>query len=233
MNEKIFERDLYEPIANLFVNFGYGVRSEVNNCDIVFFRNDEVIVVELKKSFNLKVIYQALDRQQSADRVYIGILKPKKQYKEILNMKKLLKKLGIGLILVTITSKMKYAQIILEATDKKRKNNNLKKVRLLNELDGRTDEYNVGGSNQRKIVTAYREQALEILCALDEHEELSLKDFREMGFGKKTGNILRDNFYNWFERKKRGVYSLSSVGLKELKTGEFEKVILALRKKNN
>jgi hypothetical protein len=61
-------------------------------------------------------------------------------------------------------------------------------------------------------MTAYRENAIHIACALKEHGPLSPKQLRAHGTGPKTLGILYDNVYGWFERIDRGVYELNSAG---------------------
>ena len=63
-----------------FVNIlksGYQVQGEVDGCDITAIMGDELVVVELKTSFNLKLLSQAVKRQRVADSVYVAIPKPK------------------------------------------------------------------------------------------------------------------------------------------------------------
>ena len=51
------EKDLYEPVKNMLEENGYEVKGEIKNCDIAAVKNGELIVVELKKAFNLFISF--------------------------------------------------------------------------------------------------------------------------------------------------------------------------------
>jgi len=63
---KIFkEEDLYDPLRKWLVNNGYEVQAEVQSCDVVAIKDDEMTIIELKKSFNLQLVYQCMERQKN------------------------------------------------------------------------------------------------------------------------------------------------------------------------
>ncbi|MDE6182598.1 MAG: hypothetical protein K2F59_05295, partial [Eubacteriales bacterium] len=118
--EKTKETDLFEPIKKHFIKKGYKVQGEVKNCDIICLKNEEILAIELKKSFNLKVLYQAMERKAFSNYVYIGIERPKNfRKKEVKNMLKVLEKMEIGLITVAMDSPTKNVDIVLEPLYKK------------------------------------------------------------------------------------------------------------------
>lgn len=96
------ESDMYLPIKDFLVEDGYVVRGEVNNADIVAVKGGDMIIVEMKKSFNLKLVYQLVERQRMTDKVYAAVLVNYKtrRGKAFQNMIKLLKRLSLGLIIV-------------------------------------------------------------------------------------------------------------------------------------
>lgn len=47
--DKIKESDLYQPIKEYLDSLGYDTKGEVKDCDITAIKDDELIVVELKK----------------------------------------------------------------------------------------------------------------------------------------------------------------------------------------
>ena len=49
------EFELYEPVKDFFENLGYSVMGEVKNCDIVAKKDDDIIICEIKKSFNISL----------------------------------------------------------------------------------------------------------------------------------------------------------------------------------
>jgi hypothetical protein len=87
----------------------------------------------------------------------------------------------------------------------------------MKEIEGRSADYNIGGSNRTKIMTAYKENCIQIACYLELFGPLSPKALREKGTGSKTSSILTKNYYGWFERVKRGVYVINEKGKKEVK----------------
>ena len=97
----MLEKQLFQPIKELFESDGFMVDGEVRKIDMLCMKDDVSVAVELKKELNLKVIIQAALRQKTIDIVYVGIFSPKslhnKRFKEKLY---LLKRLGIGLIIV-------------------------------------------------------------------------------------------------------------------------------------
>lgn len=85
-------------------------------------------------------------------------------------------------------------------------------ARLLKEFEARSGDYNTGGSTRSKLVTAYRERALQCALALHCHGPSSPKSVRNWtGLGN-SGAMLRDNYYGWFARVDKGVYRLTSAG---------------------
>jgi len=68
--QKFKEEDLYDPLRKWLVNNGYDVQAEVQACDVVAIKDDEITVIELKKAFNLKLVYQCMERQKIGKYVY-------------------------------------------------------------------------------------------------------------------------------------------------------------------
>jgi len=70
------ETDLYGPINDYLTAQGYTVRSEVLGCDIAATKGEDLVVIELKRSFCISLLLQATQRQRVADSVYVAIPKP-------------------------------------------------------------------------------------------------------------------------------------------------------------
>lgn len=222
-DKKIHEQDMYIPIRNHFSSLGYTVNSEVMNCDVTAFKDNEIIVVEMKKSINMKLIMQAVNRQKYADEVYVALYHPGRSIFSARwkNICYLLKRLELGLILVSVRNSGASVRVEFHPAQvdmKKVKSGNLKRRRkLVDEITTRHGDFNIGGSTNTKLVTSYREKAIHIACCLIKEGELTPKKLREMGTDRlKTSDILQDNHYGWFERVKRGVYRISETGQKEL-----------------
>lgn len=220
--KKIYEIDLYKPIQSFFTKEGYEVYGEVKDCDMTAVKDDDLIIIELKLTLNVDLLIQATNRQRLTDHVYIAIPKPKynlrsKRWKDLCH---LVQRLELGLIIVNLTGSVKKTEIIFHPTpfDRKKtiRQNKKKRVTLLKEINGRSKDYNVGGSNRTKIMTAYKENCIQIAAYLQKFGPLSPKALIEMGTGPKTSSILTKNFYKWFERISRGTYVISEKGKQEI-----------------
>jgi hypothetical protein len=85
-------------------------------------------------------------------------------------------------------------------------------ARMLKEFAARSGDYNIGGSTRQKLVTAYRERALLCALALYCHGPSSPKQVREWIHDANAAPLLRNNYYGWFARVRKGVYSLTPAG---------------------
>jgi len=221
------EEDLYAPICEYLAENGYDVRGEVKDCDIAAYRDEKLTVVELKKAINLKLIYQAVDRQEFAKSVYIAIGRSNKGMRDTnyKSMIKLLKRLDLGLITVAMDSPIKTVEVILEPENERKTKSYKRKKALEGEFEGRSGDYNTGGVNKKKIITAYREKSIEILCLLAKSEVITNSELKESGYNNKTLNILQKNYYGWFERVGRGKYGVSASGIEALEEEKYKKLI--------
>lgn len=213
--EKWLETDLYPPVRDFLIEAGYVVRSEVNRCDVVGVRGAEVVVVELKRHLSLALLAQAVDRQQVADAVYVAVPRPKRGgRRQWVETYRVLRKLELGLMFVRV--KPATVEVVFHPTPYVRRTSNLARQTLLKEFVARTDDYNRGGSTRRPLMTAYRENAIHIACCLQRFGPMSPRDLRKLGTSPKTLSILYDNYYRWFERVSRGVYTLTAKGQTEM-----------------
>ncbi|MES2462475.1 MAG: DUF2161 family putative PD-(D/E)XK-type phosphodiesterase [Armatimonadota bacterium] len=220
------ECDLAAPVQDYLEANGYTVRSEVRGCDITAVKGDELIVIELKKGFSTDLLIQATDRQKITDSVYValpaeGDLARRDRYaKRWRGIEHLLKRLEIGLIVVTFPDDVDappVVDVVLHPTGQTRPRRNPKTRRaLLREIAGRSANYNVGGSTGRKLVTAYREQAIFIACCLERFGPLTPAKLRTLGASPKAQPILHRNVYDWFDKVDRGVYALRPRGRDEI-----------------
>ncbi|MEH7502795.1 DUF2161 family putative PD-(D/E)XK-type phosphodiesterase [Neobacillus drentensis] len=217
--KKLQEIDLYKPIQTYFVREGYEVYGEVKDCDIVAVKDEELVVIELKLTLNVELLIQAAKRQRITDKVYVAIPKSKHRLnsKRWTNKCHLIRRLELGLIVVSSPGKRGWAEIIFEPTPFNRRKNKLKRASIMKEINGRSADYNVGGSNRTKIMTAYKENCIQIASYLKDLGQLSPKALIQMGTGKNTSSILTKNYYGWFERIKRGTYVISEKGKEEIK----------------
>ena len=202
---------MYEPIRLLLNELGFIVRGEVKNCDIAAIQEDELWVVEMKLSANLTLLYQAMERKSVTDYVFIAIPRPKNsRSKNFASLKKIVSKLELGLILVSIDSPVPLAEIAIHpaggGTTSRHKAESIRK-----EILGRSSDTS-GGTSKTKISTAYREKCIRIACFLEAKGDLSSRELMRLGCEKDTAAILRNNHYGWFAKTADKKYFLADAG---------------------
>ena len=213
------ETDLAAPLCDWLIGQGYTVRSEVRDCDIAALRGDELLIIEIKKALNLALVVQAVQRQRMTDIVYVAIPRPPnkwKWWKESRGVFHLLRRLELGLILVSPFNGGPPVDVIFPPRPLARRKRAPSRRAVLAEITGRVADFNTAGSTRTKLVTAYRENAVHIACCLLQKGAMTPAALRAMGTGPKTQSILYTNVYGWFERKGKGMYALSARGRKEL-----------------
>ena len=227
------EKDLYEPVKNMLEENGYEVKGEIKNCDIAAVKNGELIVVELKKAFNLKLVYQLLERQSFSKYVYAAIARPNESRRSssYRSMLKLLKKIDCGLITIAMDSPIKTVDILLEPCGTKKISNCEKKKTIEGEFKSRSGSLNTGGVTKKEIITAYREKSIEILCFAEKNEIVTNALLKENGYSQKEYSILYRNYYGWFKKTGRGTYELSEDGKRALEKEEYMPLVKYYREK--
>jgi hypothetical protein len=213
------ETDLARPLCDWLAAQGYTVRSEVRDCDIAALREDELVIIEIKKALNLALVVQAVQRQRITNTVYVAVLRPPSKWKwwrENRGVFHLLRRLELGLILVSPSNGGPPIDVVFHPRPLARRRRAPSRRAVLAEISGRNADYNTAGSTRKKLVTAYRENAVHIACCLLARPRMTPAAARALGTGPKTQSILRSNVYGWFERVGRGMYSLSEQGRREL-----------------
>jgi hypothetical protein len=217
------ETELDEPIRLWLEKQGYSVSCEVKNCDIVARKGDELLIIELKTRFSLDLVYQAVNRKNLSDSVYVAVpvLPGKKSLPKYKNVKKLLARLEVGLILVRFLKTKTRVEVVSHPVEYTKRKAHRRRESIIREIDGRYSEFNKAGSaNIDRRVSAYRQQALFAAYVLNEKGELSPSALKKAGCGAKTQQILSGNVYGWFDRVRRGVYSLNDAGRNALENHE-------------
>ena len=197
-------------------------------------KGEEHVAVELKVDLDFKALRQAALRQKYVETVYIAIFKPKSlrntAYRDKLY---LLKRLGIGLLLVSKRSlevQVANEPLVTELSVYQKQNRN-KKEKLTAEFSKRRTKNNVGGVRGEKLISAYREDALLVLDACAElGGEVKGREVRKLCNIEKTADILRSNYYGWFEKIETGVYRVTDAGYAALE--EFEDTVYKLKRGN-
>jgi hypothetical protein len=209
------ETALYLPVKRFLEKLGFTVKGEIGGCDLVALSGDEppiVVIGELKLSFNLELILQAVDRAAASDEVWLAaqFSERGKGRESDARYRNLCRRLGFGMLAVTKSGQV---EVIVSPTAVPRRDLK-RRSRLITEHRKRQGDPALGGSTRAPIMTAYRQQALACASALMDGP----RKVREL---KPTipdaPKILLHNVYGWFDRIERGIYVLTDAGHAALK----------------
>ncbi|MDR2899087.1 MAG: DUF2161 family putative PD-(D/E)XK-type phosphodiesterase [Clostridiales bacterium] len=216
------ESDLYPPIKEYFEGIGYKVDGEVKNCDVTAVKDGFLVVVEIKKHFNAKLLFQALDRQKFADCVYIAIPKPKRLNKDFTKMIHIAKALNIGFLCVSLLDTLGRVDIIFEPESCVNPRDNKKKRSVVGEAINRNMSANTGGVTKTKIATVYRERCVLIACIAIKEGFVTAKLLKDKyGIAEGVQSVLKRNWHNWFNKIDKGLYEASDAVKNEMENGQF------------
>jgi hypothetical protein len=210
------ETTLYLPVKRFLETLGFTVKGEIGGCDLVALSGDDppvVVVGELKLSFNLELILQAVDRAGACDEVWLAAkmsIQGKGRESDA-RYRNLCRRLGFGMLGVTGRGDV---EVLVKPPTTAPRRDPRKRSRLVAEHQRRIGDPAMGGSTRAPIMTAYRQQALACACSLSEGPQ-RVKDLRKRV--PNAGKILLHNVYGWFDRTERGVYALTDAGRAALK----------------
>ena len=74
------ETALYPPVKSLLESLGFDVYAEAINCDVIGRKQEELVIVELKKTLNLELLSQGVQRQKITNKVFLCV--PEKEKKK-------------------------------------------------------------------------------------------------------------------------------------------------------
>jgi hypothetical protein len=204
------ETALYPPLKAFLERKGFDVKGEVCSCDIVAVRAGEpplLVILEMKLSFTLELLLQAVDRMPAADTVWLAVTASRRGRDQDRRVHRLCRLLGLGLLAVNATTG---DVAVLSEPEPYRPRSNLKqRRRILKEHGTRRGDPAAGGSVRQPVMTAYRQRALDCAAAL-RAGPLRPRDLRPLA--SDAGSILLRNVYGWFERVEPGIYRLGPVG---------------------
>ncbi len=211
------ETDLYLPIKRHLEKLGLEVKGEICGCDIVALSDGSpelVVIGEMKKTFTLELVLQAVDRTSACDEVWlaVGASKRGRGRESDARVKKLCRFLGFGLLTVAADGRV---EVVAEPAPWKPRRDARRRSRIVGEHHRRKGDPVVGGSTRTPQMTAYRQQALAIANSLADAPGRP-RDLRPLA--PDAAKILQGNVYGWFERVERGLYGLTSSGRTALVT---------------
>jgi hypothetical protein len=203
------ESSLYLPVKRFLEKLGFEVKGEVCGCDLVALDAKEpvaVVIGELKLTFTLDLVLQAVDRMAACDEVWLAVRASRRGRgrEHDRRVRKLCRLLGLGLL--SVSGKV---EVLVEPVPWRPRRDAKRRSRIVEEHRRRRGDPAMGGSTRQPIMTAYRQQAL--ACAV----ELARGPARPRDLKPSLPDapaILLRNVYGWFVRIERGVYGLSEAG---------------------
>jgi hypothetical protein len=205
------ESALYTPVKRFLEGLGFEVKGEIRGCDLVALQEGEpaaVVIGELKLSFTLDLVLQAVDRTSACDEVWLAVRASRRGRGRECDprVKKLCRFLGFGLLAVTATGKV---EPIVQPVPWRPRRDAKRRSKIVEEHRRRQGDPAAGGSTRRPIMTAYRQQALACAAALSKSPARP-RDLKATA--PDAAKILLRNVYGWFVRVERGIYTLSDGG---------------------
>ena len=223
------ETDLYLPIKTFLEAQGYSVKGEVDGCDVVAVRGEEPpVIVELKAVFSLALVFQGIARQRVTDNVYLAVPPFPGRAGRRNDALALCRRLGLGLLAVRLEP-APLVEALLDPTEYRPRRRRRDLGRLLREFQRRVGDPNEGGSSRRRIMTAYRQDALRCAAYLDVNGPARAAVVAGAVGVPRAGVMMYADHYGWFERPAgtpRGVYGLTPKGRSALE--EYADVVALL-----
>ena len=213
------ETDLYPPVKAYLETQGYEVKGEVQGCDVVATRGDELpVIVELKASFSLTLVLQGVRRLAISDHVYLAAppFTGKSARQQTRDVTTLCRRVGLGLMTVRIDP-TPAVEVLCDPIPYKPRKDTRKRNRLLREFERRVGDPTAGGSSTKAPrMTAYRQDALRCAKYLAANGPTKASIVAsEAQVPKATAMMYRD-VYGWFDRVGTGIYQLTPKGIAAL-----------------
>jgi hypothetical protein len=205
------ESSLYLPVKRFLEKLGFEVKGEVCGCDLVALDDSQptaVVIGELKLTFTLDLVLQAVDRSAACDEVWLAVRASRRGRgrEHDRRVRKLCRLLGFGLLSVLSAGKV---EVLVEPVPWRPRRDAKRRSRIVEEHRRRQGDPTMGGSTRQPIMTAYRQQALVCAAALAQGPARP-RDLK--GGVPDAPKILLRNVYGWFVRVERGLYALSEAG---------------------
>ena len=140
----------------------------------------------------------------------------------------LCRRLGLGLLTVRIEPSP-FVEALLDPTEYRPRRRRRGLGRLLREFQRRVGDPNQGGSGRRKLMTAYRQDALRCAAFLDVNGPTKAADVAGAVGVARARVMMYADHYGWFERPVGtlpGVYGLTPKGRAALE--EYADVVTSL-----
>jgi hypothetical protein len=144
------ETDLYRPIKIRLESLGLEVKGEVCGCDLVALSDaapELVVIGEMKQSFTLELVLQAIDRTSACDEVWLAVGASKRGCgrENGARVKKLCRFLGFGLLTVTAEGRV---DVVAEPAPWRPRHDAKRRSRIVEEHRRRRGDPIMGGSTR-------------------------------------------------------------------------------------
>ena len=197
------ERSLYPPVKSFLEAQDYEVKGEVNGCDLVAIRGEEApVIVELKTTFSLSLVFQGIARQGLSDNVYLAVPPFGGRAMRHRDALALCRRLGLGLLTVQLVPSP-LVEARLDPAPYRPHRRRAATGRLLREFQHRVGDPNEGGTSRRKIVTAYRQDALRCAVHLGRNGPTKAAVVARITGVERAGAIMRADHYGCRTRRYR------------------------------
>jgi hypothetical protein len=205
------ESSLYPPVKRFLERLGFEVKGEVCGCDLVALDAGSpaaVVSGELKLTFTLDLVLQAVDRSAACDEIWLAVRASRRGRgrENDPRVRKLCRFLGLGLLAVAASGRV---DVLVEPVPWRPRRDAKRRSKIVDEHRRRRGDPVAGGGTRQPVMTAYRQQALACAAALARSParprelKASIPD---------APKILLRNVFGWFVRIERGVYALSEAG---------------------
>ena len=162
------ETSLYSPVKRFLEGLGFEVKGEICGCDLVALDRGAaaaVVIGELKLSFTLELVLQAVDRSAACDDVWVAVRASTRGRgrESDPRVKKLCRLLGIGLLAMGNSG---HVDVLVEPVPWRSRRDAKRRSKIVDEHRRRQRDPASGGSTRQLIMTAYRQQALACAATL-------------------------------------------------------------------
>jgi hypothetical protein len=205
------EASLYPPVKRYLEGLGFEVKGEICGCDLVALdagAPTTVVIGELKLTFTLDLVLQAVDRSAACDEIWLAVRASRRGRgrESDPRVRKLCRLIGVGLLSVASSGTV---EVLVAPVPWRPRGDRKRRSRIVEEHRRRRGDPAAGGSVRQPIMTAYRQRALACALALAQSPARP-RDLKSQVPDAPT--ILLRNVYGWFVRRQRGLYALSEGG---------------------
>ncbi len=190
---------------------GFACKGEIGGCDLVALNGDEppvVVIGELKLSFNLELVLQAVDRAAAGDEIWLAarISARGRGRESDARFRNLCRRLGFGMLGVAENGQV---EVLVSPLAPMPRKDAQRRSRLVDEHRRRRGDPAEGGATRAPIMTAYRQRALLCAAAMTEGPRRP-RDLKPQA--PDAARLLLSNVYGWFAPVSRGLYALTDAG---------------------